>query len=707
VAISRGTAGIHPGAFGYSLWELFSHIEDRVLLAIGQATARTLPNANTLMHLGDQHQALSALTRAVNDLLEGLDARASRYASQAVLDAARGGRVAAVRELEAIAGRTDLPEVFRQRMAQARAALTGSEEGLRFGPVARIAEALQGRLGEMRLPIVRAARDAFQEITAKASAAAVVGVDAQRKAAAAAYQELAGRGLTTFTDRAGKRWALDSYVDMATRTAIVQSAVEAHNDQLGQLGIDLVIVSDSPRECPLCRPWEGKILARTGPGGAHDVQVQHAINDGESVTVHVAGTVADATSAGLFHPNCTHTIGAYLPGVTKPFTTDTANPDGYAAQQRQRTLERRLRAARRAQEGLPNWADRQFHDAASARVKSLRGQLSEHLSQNPDLPRQRAREQVAQGFGPSKAKPPAKQLAPRPAQYYPDGTAPGSEDLMDAARIIETSPDVRREPLAEMGQVGVPERITLPDGRVVFGKTNGPAFAMSGEQVTDAEQLAGMVGHALGAPVPRLYRDGPVHLYTEWVSGKPGSTVVTDEYTYEPDTDLGHHLTYGQAGKRLGLLDLLTENGDRHTGNWLAVGEPGSETLMGVDQGLAYSGYHYDPAVGGAVYRMRGLVDWYRGASEDERLSHLASNQAGWFADNWFDLQEIIDSNGRNVIPRGDAWTSADVAEVRRRLQELAPMFAHLNRSADLEYSLLVLDTLGQYANGTESIFNG
>lgn len=707
MAISRGTSGINPGGFGYSLWELFSHIEDRILVAIGQATARAIPNAETISHLGRQQIALSRLTQAVNDLLEGLDAKASRLAAHAVLGAARGGRVQALRELDAIAGRADLPASFRQRMGAARLALGQGEEALRVGPVARIAEALQSRLGEMRLPIVRAARDSFQEIIAKATAAATIGVDAQRKAAAAAYQELAGRGLTAFTDKAGRRWSLDAYVDMATRTAIVQSAVESHNDQLGRLGIDLVLVSISARECPLCAPWQGKVLARSGPSGPHDVEVDHGIED-RKITVHVAGTVAEATSAGLFHPNCRHTIGAYIPGVTtvpeRPERPEDA-PSGYIAEQRQRELERRLRAAKRARDGLPEWADKTKLDA---RIKALGRQMTEHLQENPDLFRQRARESVAQGFAGKGG--PVKKALPL-AKYYPAGAPTGAEDLADAARIADTAPDVRREELAEAdkGQVGLPERVTLPDGRVIFSKYNSSIFGRSAEQITDAEQISGMVGQALGAPVPRVYRDGPVHLYTEWVTGRPG-TAETGEYTYEPTTRLGHELTYGKPGQRLGLLDILTQNGDRHAANWLIAGtERGSEQLVGIDQGLTYTGFRFDPKANGgkgaAVYDMRGLIDWYRGASEDDRLAHIANVQTGYFADNWFDLEQLIEHD--RPVPRGEHWTPDDVVEIRRRLQAMAPVYEHLGHGDWLEYSLMILDTLGSYATGTDSIFNG
>ncbi|MFJ9647656.1 phage minor capsid protein [Streptomyces sp. NPDC101206] len=66
--------------------------------------------------------------------------------------------------------------------------------------------------------------------------------------------------ITSFRDRAGRRWQLTSYAEMAVRTATGHAATEARMRTLAEHGVDLVIVSDSPLECPLCRPWEGKVF---------------------------------------------------------------------------------------------------------------------------------------------------------------------------------------------------------------------------------------------------------------------------------------------------------------------------------------------------------------------------------------------------------------------------------------------------------------
>lgn len=108
---------------------------------------------------------------------------------------------------------------------------------------------------------------------------------------------------------------------------------------------DLVTASNAPRECPLCRPWEGKVLTISGPDGAHAVEVEHAIEDGRTVRVNVAGSLDAARRAGLQHPNCRHSVSAYTPGITRTDNA-TSDPAGDEAGQRQRAIERNIRNTR-------------------------------------------------------------------------------------------------------------------------------------------------------------------------------------------------------------------------------------------------------------------------------------------------------------------------------------------------------------------------
>ena len=78
----------------------------------------------------------------------------------------------------------------------------------------------------------------------------------------------------------------------------------------------LYLVSRRPTKCDDCDPWEGKLLNASGRSGRRRVKGKNQVS-GEVETVVVAGTVAQARQAGLFHPHCDHELIRYRHGVTK------------------------------------------------------------------------------------------------------------------------------------------------------------------------------------------------------------------------------------------------------------------------------------------------------------------------------------------------------------------------------------------------------
>jgi hypothetical protein len=212
------------------------------------------------------------------------------------------------------------------------------------------------------------------------------GVMTRLQAAQSVLDDLAERGVTGFRDRAGRNWALESYVEMAVRTGAGHAAVQGHVDALASSGLDLVIVSDAPRECPLCRPWERKILSISGRVGA---VIEPSVLTGTPRTVTVTASLATARAAGFQHPNCRHSVSAYLPGATIKGVAQR-DPAGYEAGQRQRAIERSIRAWKRRQAvALDDAAAR----VASAKVREWQTVLRAHIDAN-DLRRLTRREQI-------------------------------------------------------------------------------------------------------------------------------------------------------------------------------------------------------------------------------------------------------------------------------------------------------------------------
>lgn len=249
---------------------------------IAQHIAAELAKGITTSTWADQKlKAAGDMHRWTRTLLDRIGRDSSEEVSRTILEAyARGGDQAmhtiahhqnTLPEWVDVAGINPGPKI-REALANRGKQLDRklSELSQAFpgiGAMQRVAGALHLRINGTHMPILRWTDDAYRQVVAKAGLTDVLaGTQTQRQTAQKVWEQLVGDGITGFTDKAGKRWNLASYVDMAVRTGVAHAAVEGHLDRLTDAGIDLVIVSNAPQECSLCRPWEGKILSRSGHG---------------------------------------------------------------------------------------------------------------------------------------------------------------------------------------------------------------------------------------------------------------------------------------------------------------------------------------------------------------------------------------------------------------------------------------------------------
>lgn len=282
------------------------------------------------------------------------------------------------------------------------------------GRVRGMVEELVTNVQSTHLRILRSTVDSYQRVIAEGAGQVLTGSMTRRQATQLALNRFADQGISGFVDRTGRAWNLPSYVETATRSATGRAAVSGHLESLVDAGHDLVIVSDSPRECPLCRPWEGEILSITGRTARYRM-------------------LAEAEASGLFHANCTHSTGIYIEGVTRPLR-NTADPAGDIAKQEQRYLERGVRRwKRRSAVGDPS---------AAAKVREWQGRLREHVEAK-GLKRLRYREQV-QGprHLPSGPTPPTPGLPPAPPPSAAK-TAKAAQALAENDPVLGSTPSGR------------------------------------------------------------------------------------------------------------------------------------------------------------------------------------------------------------------------------------------------------------------------
>ena len=145
------------------------------------------------------------------------------------------------------------------------------------------------------------------------------------------------------------------------------------------LGINYFSVPADGSPCPKCFPWEGKVLT-----------------DGviSNPAVPVDGTIAEATAAGLFHPNCRHVLISVIPGVTvlpAPREWTDEMHQQYLDTQKQRALERGVRRAKRALEYAYEPVEQK---RARADVTAAQAKVRQFVNAREHLMRQSRREQL-------------------------------------------------------------------------------------------------------------------------------------------------------------------------------------------------------------------------------------------------------------------------------------------------------------------------
>lgn len=327
-------------------------------------------------------RSIGDLRAAVEEVTDALQTDANGAVGRALAEAYGRGRQAAVAELGAL-------DIGRE--LQARRVLPNAPA------VDRLAASFVEDTRPLYVRITRAVLDVYRSIVTRASSSVLLGGLTRRQASQRALDQFAQRGVTGFVDSAGRSWELAAYAEMAVRSVTARAAIEGHIDALAEINVGLVIVSDAPLECPLCRPWEGEVLTLGAQSGPHTIRAEHAIQPAglfartRTVAVHVAGSLVEARAAGLFHPNCRHSLAAYLPGVTTRPPHHPTPGTSYEDTQRQREIERHIRRWKRAQAVA---ADEAARRRAGAFVRKWQAAARAHVAAHEYIRRKPQREQI-------------------------------------------------------------------------------------------------------------------------------------------------------------------------------------------------------------------------------------------------------------------------------------------------------------------------
>ena len=259
----------------------------------------------------------------------------------------------------------------------------GSEQAF-FGVNADKVGALIDEMTDIEEDVQKAALrymdDVYRKTILRADAALTAGGVTVQQAVDLAVKDFLEQGITCIRYKNGRMVNIATYAEMALRTSNTRAMLLGEAQKRERMGIDTVLVSQYGACSDTCLPWQGLVYIDdvwqpyTGdhtPGGSYGVS-----RNGHSYML-----LSVAVKAGLFHPNCRHTVGTWIEGISRrPKPMDKAKIEAASQlEAKQRRMELKVRKDKRLVEGTQD-PDRVKEYKAELRrdQKALREFVDEH-----------------------------------------------------------------------------------------------------------------------------------------------------------------------------------------------------------------------------------------------------------------------------------------------------------------------------------------
>lgn len=199
-------------------------------------------------------------------------------------------------------------------------------------------EATAGEWLNFTRTTANAAQQAFIQACDDAYHQSITGMISPAQAVREALEKIIDEGVYV-NYPSGHRDTIETATARAVRTGISQASAHIQTARMDEFDVDLVLVSSHLGARPSHQEWQGKIYSRSGTD--------------ERYPDFVSST-GYGTGPGLCGWNCRHNFSPYFEGMTNPFEQydSEENLKQYELEQRQRSLERRIRKTKRE---VMNW----------------------------------------------------------------------------------------------------------------------------------------------------------------------------------------------------------------------------------------------------------------------------------------------------------------------------------------------------------------
>lgn len=218
--------------------------------------------------------------------------------------------------------------------------------------------------------VLRYANDKYRQIIFQSQVAASSGALTYEKAVDMATSDFLKNGLNCITYSNGAVHNIVSYADMAVRTASKRAYLMGEGQKRQEWGVSTVILNKRFNACPLCMPFEGKVLI-------DDVWSGGSYKDGPYPLM------SSAMAAGLYHPNCKDKHSTYFEGISsKP---ESRYYEEKPVIKERQLIENKLNHAKRQAKSYnrlaKNSLDAENQEVYRARATEWRGKVKQYREQ--------------------------------------------------------------------------------------------------------------------------------------------------------------------------------------------------------------------------------------------------------------------------------------------------------------------------------------
>lgn len=259
----------------------------------------------------------------------------------------------------------------------------GSEQaffGVNSDKVGALIDEMTATEADVQKAALRYMDDVYRRTILRADAALTAGGVTMQQAVDLAVKDFLVQGITCIRYKNGRRVNIATYAEMALRTSNTRAMLLGEAQKRERMGIDTVLVSQYGACSDTCLPWQGLVYiddvwqpyrGEHTPGGSYGVS-----RNGRSYML-----LSVAVKAGLFHPNCRHTVGTWIEGVSRrPKPMDKAKIEAVnKLEAKQRRMELRVREDKRLVEGTQDPDQvKAYKDTLRRDQKALRDFVNEH-----------------------------------------------------------------------------------------------------------------------------------------------------------------------------------------------------------------------------------------------------------------------------------------------------------------------------------------